>query len=308
MVSKKKKMTEDDFRISRYERLEIILDILNTGDHLETSTVAEKLSIRLEKEINEAFRRSVHRDLNELVERGKIYRAYYDRNGNLLADLFEEDEDEGESSSRPGINAKCKWYIAEKGGEIVGYNILQKKHIDLWLPELLDGVSAFSGDAEPRPDHKAIYFVVANQYLRIEIHKDLLPFSLLISRHTDEDFRQAEKDFISKKSASKHFGILKIPYPELSAYKNQDKPGHSLITFRNQSIIEIYDFESSNGTFAFPSPLTPEHVKEIRGSHNMSTTLKKLDMQPLEPTKIQKHHVATLPALLELGVDFMLVV
>jgi hypothetical protein len=287
----------------RFERLDLILEILKNGDHLETSVIAERLANRFKENVEDpAFRRSVHRDLQELNRRDEVNVDFYDRNGCLIEDYDNTD------TKNIRRNLVCRWFINDVKQDFEGKKLLDSRHVSFWVPELLfEGIKVISGDSMPNKEHKAFYFLVSNQYLRIEIHQEFLPFTLLISRQTDE-IRQSEKDFIAKKSSNHNYGILKIPYPELSAYKNQEKPGHALVKFINEIEVQIQDFESSNGSFAFPSPLTPEQVKKTIESHNMSKTLKKLDKHPEKPEKIENKHFATLPALFEFGVDLFLIV
>lgn len=290
-------------RPERFERLDLILDILRNGDHLETGVISERLASRIKENAEDpSFRRSVHRDLQELNRRDKVNVDFYDRNGQLLDDY---DSSDTKSKKR---NLVCKWFISSGAEEYQGKKLIESKQVTFWIPESqCEGVKVSIGDSNSAEGSKGIYFLVANQYLRVEIQSNLLPFNLLISRQTNE-IRQSEKDYISKQSNSEFFGILKIPYPELSAYRNQEKPGHAILKIVDKNKIQIQDFGSSNGSFAFPSPLTPEQVKKTIESHNMTKTLRKMDNYPGNPEKIENIKQATLPALLELGVNLFLIV
>jgi hypothetical protein len=109
-------------------------------------------------------------------------------------------------------------------------------------------------------------------------------------------------------SQSKNCAVLKFPYPELSSFRGQDKPGHALIKITNEKTIEITDLDSMNGSFAYPSPLEPKEVERIRDSHNMTKTLKKVDSFPKKPEQISGNNKLKLPALIELGTDHFLII
>ena len=289
-------------KFTKSQRIQVLLDALSRWGRLNKSQISEHVGQVTEEDFStEAFNRAILRDLSDLVRDHKIQVEYFSRDGGLI-----EDYD-------PDIhkNVFCEWFLAGSEGQITGSGSLKSQNSYFHAPKLLkNDLSILSGNNQADPRHRHIYFQIGSSFLCLKASFEALPFSVVIGR-IHGAVQQSEIDSI-KKSFGTRACILKVPFPKLSSFKDDKKPGHLLLHFENESTISLTDFNSSNGTVVYKLKVT--EADKIRSSGSMmndftlTNTWKDIDLNFVNPMKIEGKLSYEAPILVEMGDEFKLLI
>lgn len=284
-------------------RIQALLDLLGRWGRLDKTAITHHLENLLSESFsNPAGARAIYRDLQDLVEDGRIAVDYYTRDGVLIED-YDPDKHK---------NVSCFWYIPSQEGMVPGAGVLETLNSSLYVPNLLkNDVSLQSGSSQPDPRNRHIYFLIGTTYLCLKISFNAFPFKIIVSRThgnlTNEEIECVANNF------GKRCMILKLPYPKLSSYKSVDKLGHCILKFDTEEEFRVEDFKSTNGTILFPLKTSEADKLRSKGallSHTtLTSTLKEFDPTQKHATRIDEEASSKQPAIIELSDEcFMLII
>ncbi|MFP5492775.1 MAG: hypothetical protein ACLGG0_14830 [Bacteriovoracia bacterium] len=278
------------------------MDVLGRWGRLDKNQIAEHVGRVLDENFeSESFQRAIYRDLDDLVQDNRVQVEYFSRDGALI-----EDYD-------PDIhrNVYCQWYIPGTEGQISGSGHLKSHNGLFQAPKLLKSdFSILSGNSQVDPRHRHIYFQIGSAFLCLKASFQALPFSILVSR-IHGTIEQKEIDDV-RKGFGLRACILKVPFPRLSSFKDDKKPGHLLMEFPSESTVSVIDFNSSNGTFVYK--LKFSEADKIRNSgsvmneYTLTSTWENVDLSFVKPIKITDKATYELPILIDAGNEFKLLI
>ena len=289
-------------RFTRYQRIQVLMDVLSRWGRLDKNQIAEHVGRVLDENFEaESFQRAIYRDLADLVTDSRIQVEYFSRDGGLIEDYDPEIHK----------NIYCQWYIPGSESEISGSGHLKNQNGLFHAPKLLkNDFSILSGNSQADPRHRHLYFQIGSAFLCIKASFQAIPFCIIVSRiHGAID--QKETDEI-KKLFGARASILKVPFPRLSSFKDSTRLGHFLIEFQNESSLTITDFNSSNGTFVYK--LKFSEADKIRSSgavmndYTLTSTWENVDLSFVKPIKISDKATYEIPILIDAGNEFKLLV
>lgn len=217
-------------------RKRLMLELLERWGRLDIDQIVEHLGAKVE--INShTIRRTLYRDLNELVEEGLITDIRYSRDGTLLEEFD------------PNIhkNATCEWALRGSENTLTGQAILHEAggHIGA-SSRLRSGVLLAEGVGTVLESKLNCFFSFGTKFLCLRCDLEVLPMHILVSRKNpsqpDEEHHRMEEHF------GKRLIVLNIPVPSLSSIKSGKKSGHVLITLEGPNRAQVTDLGSTNGT------------------------------------------------------------
>lgn len=285
-------------RITKSMRIQVLLDVLSRWGRLDKQSICHHLSTILQEDFNsQAGSRAVYRDLDELVNQGKISVDYYTRDGVHI--------DEYDPAKHK--NVSCFWYIPSAEGLVPGSGILKTLGCLLYVSRILKNeISVIHGKSQPDPRNLHLYFICSGSFVCIKIATDALPFSIVISR-THGEITDKEIDSVQK-SHGQRFVILKIPDAKLSSFKGPSDLGHAVLRFESKEKISVEDLGSTNGNVLYRLKLDEaDHLREYASqieNLTLNKTWNDIDINLVSPLKVQGTSNIVSPFLLEAGGSF----
>lgn len=283
-------------------RIQILMDVLSRWGRLDKNQIAEHVGRVLDEDFEtEAFNRAILRDLADLVKNHRVEVEYFTRDGALL-----EDYD-------PDIhkNVFCQWFIPGSEGQVSGSGHIKSLNGYFYAPKVIrNDLSIISGNTQADPRYRHLYFQIGSAFLCIKASFQAFPFSVVLSR-THGSVEKVELDILRQKFGLRGC-ILKVPFPKLSSFKDEEKPGHLLIEFLNETKISLTDFKTTNGTHIFK--LKMSEADKIRSSgavindYTITDTWKEIDLDFVKPIKIGENDVFDVPVLIEVASEFKMLI
>lgn len=268
-----KKLTE----ITKSRRMKAIKEVLKTWGVQDIKEIIQKLSNKLDEDIN-LIKRTIYRDLDELVAEHLLIELYYTRSGEMIDDY---DPELNKSATK-------KWQITDLEGQVHGDLKFINSGGELYCDPLIrDDVTFFSGSREPDHHNRYIYFAIGTTFFSLALNKMALPITVIFSRKKDE-INYTEVNNI-KDNISKRVIILKLPIASLSTYKGEKKLGHARLTITPDGKVEAEDLGSSNGSYyAIISPREAQALLDRGISQDCETVSSSLNSKYFPDIKFEK--------------------
>ena len=226
-------------QITKLQRFEAIRNILSRRGRLDKSQIDEALSHHFDFD-KDSFHRTVYRDLNELVNNNEIQVHYFSKDNNEI-DNFDESIHK---------SYKCEWSLLNNTEKIKGHGIIEKMNGYIYCSERLNrSIHIDNLLNDLKNDMICIHFLMANYSFKIQIHKEAVPFYLVLGRVSEIE-QNAKSHFVEiERTFGKRTILLSIPYNTVSSFKlNNKSSGHCVFKFQNGRFL-IEDLNSKNGTF-----------------------------------------------------------
>lgn len=202
--------------ISKSDRMHAIVDLLNRAGMLEKQEISARIASHFDIE-PETIDRALYRDLNELVDSGKIKVCSKDSIGRIVNPEIDEVK-----------NFKNYWYTEKHSPfEITGIGFLKEHGFNLLLhPSLQEYIKCVSTNDFSKLTSDII-IPTRKSYLGITISPDIIPLNLFLTRA--EELTDSFKEEFFKK-IGKRSVILQIPNNWFSRFQGDiNKPLTSVI-------------------------------------------------------------------------------
>lgn len=288
---------------TKSERQRLVIEIVKRWETIDINAILREVARALDAEESE-LKRTVHRDLEELVNCREIEVEHFTRDGALISDYD------------PAIhkNTKCKWSILKATSGIPGHKLLLNAGANIISTSILkNSIEIGKGKSINSTKGRTFYFSIGNEFLYLRVELDALPFCVHISKPTFPVFQNESE--VLQKLFGKRLVQLKLPNPYLSSYKDEKKLGHCLISINEKDKVEVKDLHSSNGTVI--THLTKDIAENLimNGSLMGNQTVMKpwaedktVVIQPKKEIRPEKAEAISPPFLLEVSDQFKILV
>lgn len=210
--------------ISKSERMQAIIDLLNRAGLLDKSEINQRISSHFNVE-TETLERALYRDLNELIDSGKIRVCSKDSIGRIVNP--ENDEIK---------NFKNYWYTEKHSPfEINGIGFLKESGYNLILHSSLQEFIKCVSTKDISNISSDIIIPTDKVYLGINFSRDILPIKLFLAR-VEELTSNFRDEFF--KQHGKRSVILQIPNNWFSRFQGEVNKGMPHVIIDNASAIE----------------------------------------------------------------------
>jgi len=298
-------MAQSPGGISKDKRKRTLLEILTRWGKLNFDQISQHMESSLELDVNKA-RRTLYRDLEELVTEGIISESRFSPDGSPIA----------EYDQTLNKNTICYWHLANHDHAPSGAGIIETHGGQLVTSQRIKQhirVNLGSREAQLPNGKISIYFSLGNDFISIEMDQEQLPYTVIFARMPNQTdlpipFADIEKQF------GKRLVLLALAVPAISTLKFPDRIGHCHLTFNSAGSFSIEDQKSTNGTRI--ANLDPSAAKErikktsVTGSSTLTSAyFENLEKQaPWIDLKAKQQEKSNLPALISISTSFQALV
>ena len=168
-------MSKSPGGITKDKRKRTLLEILNRWGKLNFEQISQHIESVLSIDVTSA-RRTLYRDLEELVSEGLLTESRFSPDGSEITDYDQELHK----------NTVCHWSIANQENSALGAGILEnhggqiltsqriKQHVRVILGK--------PGGELLNEDKMGLYFSLGNDFIALELTKSHFPYTVLFSR------------------------------------------------------------------------------------------------------------------------------
>ena len=246
---------------------------------------------------DEAFKRSVHRDLKALCSSNVLGADYYTPSGELIAP---GDEDQY-------TNLRVEYFlVTELSQEITGANYLKENSGDIVGTKVLCSALNFSNRLESVPKNSYVLSIeiLPGKHLHLWLALDERPVSMVFSRLSPKLQTNTFKSNALKNLRPRECLVL-LPDQAISSTKETGDGGHCKIALlATEDTVLIQDLNSRHGTrFTTEKKVIKSFLNSCRST---DMTLEQLIALPAFK-KAEPEIIETCPVLIELGTTKILV-
>lgn len=245
--------------MKKLERIQAIQEILSRWGKLDKNSIDQRLASKFSEELTSALKRAIYRDLEALVNQGRLNVEYYDSEGILIEDY----------DSKIHKNTTCKWAVVGQENQIIGEKYLNEVFSSLYCPSVLrDDISLHDGGVDTTFKTRHLFFVINGKFLCLKVNLEAVPVKLIVSRNKEVlNFKKDQDAFVEK--FGKRAIHLRVPFNKISSFDGDKKLGHIELSI-NEDNIELNDLNSANGSKYFR--ITMQAADEIRANGAMLGT------------------------------------
>lgn len=250
------------------------------------------------------IRKSLYRDLKELVDAGDLVVRYYAPSGEQLM----------EYDSEAHSNTRAEWALVGKEFSVVGQSALSEAGCALFpLSRLVRGIEVDVGSVGLKAEAIHLFFSIKTTFFCVKIAASSLPATVVVSR-TPGPFDTKPPILDIESTFGKRTVLLQVPIPGVSGIQSGKRMGHAVLRLKEKASLSLNDLGSTNGTRIHS--ISEQQAETLRKSGDllgkktataewMATIegLKNWSMSPIGDTKLYP-----LPAIVSLSKDFQILV
>lgn len=295
-------MSKSPGGISKDKRKRTLLEILERWGKLNFDQLSKHMESATGIDAS-AAKRTLYRDLEELVNEGVLHESRFAPDGSEI-EAYDSDLHK---------NTVCHWFVTHLDHSPIGSGIIQKHGGQLLVSSRLKNCirvqSGSEAKNEPTKDKLGLFFSLGNDFIFLDLEKENIPYTIVFSRvpnpHDPKiSFSMLEEEF------GKRLISLELPIPSISALKSPNRLGHCHLVIEKLETFVITDHHSTNGTQLAKIARTEaiERIKRTSISGYLtltSTAFQALEKQaPWQKLEAGKSQESSMPALIAVSKSF----